>query len=93
MLLWEKERCLPTARYYPAIIRFLGYDPFPTPTTLAARIKRQRFRLGLSVKAAAARVGVDEGTFGRWERGEWEPRMSGDKVQRFLGETSEGDAK
>jgi hypothetical protein len=27
---------------------------------------------------------VDEGTFGRWESGEWKPRLSGTVVERFF---------
>jgi transcriptional regulator with XRE-family HTH domain len=82
--LWETDRSKPTARYYPAIFRFLGYEPFPAATTLPERIAAQRRRLGLSLRAAADRIGVDEGTFRRWESGEWKPRMSGDAVESFL---------
>ena len=87
-LLWEKNRAKPSARYYPAIFRFLGYDPLPTPTTLGERIARKRLELGLPVKKAAKLLGVDEGTFGRWESGEWKPRMSKEAVDRFLSLTS-----
>ncbi|MDR3526087.1 MAG: ATP-binding protein [Rhizomicrobium sp.] len=84
LLLWEKGRAYPTARYFPAIFRFLGYDPLPVPATLAERITRQRLRLGLSIKASAKLLEVDEGTLSHWERGDWKPRLSGDKVSRFL---------
>ena len=90
LLLWEKDRATPTVRYYPAILRFLGYDPFPPPTTLAERIARHRQRLGLSIEAAAKILGIDEGTFGRWERGEWKPRLSGKAVERFFAMKSDG---
>ncbi|HEX4295494.1 MAG TPA: helix-turn-helix domain-containing protein, partial [Rhizomicrobium sp.] len=82
VLLWEHGRATPTVRYYPAILRFLGYDPFPEPKTLPERIARHRQRLGLSIEAAAKILGVDEGTFGRWESGEWKPRLSGKAVER-----------
>lgn len=65
---WEKDRTFPAVRYFPAIFRFLGYDPFPEPTTLSAKLLAKRRALGLSVKQAAAKVGVHEGTFGAWER-------------------------
>jgi transcriptional regulator with XRE-family HTH domain len=84
-LLWEQDRAKPSARYYPAIFGFLGYDPLPAPIDLAGRIGRKRLELGLSIKNAAKLIGVDEGTFGRWERGEWVPRMSGPAVEMFLG--------
>jgi transcriptional regulator with XRE-family HTH domain len=83
-LLWEKDRTKPTVRYYPAIFAFLGYDPLPVPSTLAARIGRKRQELGLSIDQAAKLLGVDEGTFRRWERGEWKPRLSSEIVDQFL---------
>ncbi len=82
--LWEHDRTIPTARYCATIFGFLGYDPFPAPTTLRERLASKRRELGLSIKQAADLLEVDEGTFGRWERGDWNPRMSGRLVQRFL---------
>jgi transcriptional regulator with XRE-family HTH domain len=84
VLLWEQDRAKPSARYYPAIFGFLGYDPFPVPVDLAGQIGRKRLELGLSIKKVANLVGVDEGTFSRWERGVWKPRMSGSAVRKFL---------
>jgi DNA-binding XRE family transcriptional regulator len=83
-LLWETDRTTPTVRSCPSIFRFLGYDPFPPPKTLPDRIAAKRRQLGLSVATAADLVGVDEGTFRRWESGEWKPRISGTAVQHFL---------
>lgn len=83
-LLWEQDRTRPVVRYYPAIFQFLGYDPFPASLTLPERIAAKRRQLGWSIKEAAAYVGVDEGTFGRWESGEWKPRLSGESVKKFL---------
>jgi DNA-binding XRE family transcriptional regulator len=81
---WEKDQCIPTIGYYPAIFSFLGYDPFPSPTSLPERIASHRRRLGLSLREAARKIGVDQGTFLRWERGEWKPRMSQNAVETFL---------
>jgi DNA-binding XRE family transcriptional regulator len=83
-LLWERDRSKPTVGYYPAIFSFLGYEPFPEPTTLPERIAAQRRRLGRTIKEASSAIGVDEGTFHRWETGEWKPRMSEEAVRRFL---------
>ena len=83
-LLWEQDRTEPVVRYYPAIFAFLGYDPFPPPRTLPEQIASQRRRLGLPIKKAAKLVGVDEGTFARWENGAWTPRMSKSAVTVFL---------
>jgi transcriptional regulator with XRE-family HTH domain len=87
-LLWEQDRTTPTIRYYPLIFLFLGYDPYPTPSTLAEKIAAKRRELGLPVKQAAKLVGVDEGTFSRWESGEGSPRLLRHKADRFLGITS-----
>ena len=83
-LLWENGRAQPLTRYFPAIFSFLGYDPFPLARTLPEQIAAQRRRLGWPIKKAAAQVGVDEGTFARWERGDWKPRQSREVVRRFL---------
>ncbi|HEX3666927.1 MAG TPA: helix-turn-helix domain-containing protein [Rhizomicrobium sp.] len=83
-LLWEQDRAQPTVRYYPPIFSFLGYDPFPAPANLAERLASKRRVLGLSIKQAAKLLGVDEGTFSRWESGQWKPRMSGSTVERFM---------
>ena len=83
-LLWETNRSRPEDRYYPRIFCFLGCDPFPAPTTLPERIRRKRLELGLPAKEAARLINVDEGTLARWERGEWKPRKSHAKVDRFL---------
>jgi len=88
--LWEKDRADPSVRYFPAVFCFLGYDPFPPPTTLAERIASKRRELGLPIMQAAKLVGVDEGTFSRWESGEWKPRKSAAIVQRFLEMDSHG---
>jgi hypothetical protein len=82
--LWETDRTTPTTRYYPAILDWLGYDPFPAPTTLPERIATKRRLLGLSIERAAALLGVDEETFRRWESGEWKPRFSQAAVNHFL---------
>ena len=52
----------------PAVIRFLGYDPIPVPTTLGERMRVYRLRNGLSIKEAARRVGLHEDSWADWER-------------------------
>jgi transcriptional regulator with XRE-family HTH domain len=83
-ILWEQDRSQPTVRYYPAIFNFLGYEPFEAPVTLSEQIAAHRRRLGLTLKEASSALGVDEGTFQRWETGEWKPRMSQEAVRAFL---------
>lgn len=53
----------------PAILRFLSYDPYPVPTTLAERLFMLRRQMGWSLKAAAKQIDVDEGTWAKWELG------------------------
>ena len=65
---WERDHKTPEIRFWPAIIAFLGYDPHPEPRTLGERLRARRRALGLSIAEAAQRLGVDEGTFGKWER-------------------------
>ena len=67
---WERDHA-PVVGAYPAIIRFLGYEPWPKPQTLAEALLAERRRRGLSIKAAARSAGVDDGTWRKWERGEW----------------------
>ncbi len=84
---WEKGRePLPWA--YPAIIKFLGYEPWDAPTTLGEQLKAERLRRGLTIKAAAKVSDVDEGTFLHWERDEWRPqRRCQERVCGFLSRT------
>ena len=69
VLNWEKDHTEPPIESMPAIIRFLGYDPFPEPKSLVERLLAKRRAMGWSIKEAARQLGVDEGTWGDWERG------------------------
>lgn len=69
VLNWEKGYTEPPIGSDPAILRFLGYDPFPEPTTVSEGIFALWRVRGWSIKEAAQRLGVDEGTWGTWERG------------------------
>ena len=82
--LWEQDNAVPLVRYCPAIFVFLGYDPFPPPSTLAEQIASKRRTLGLAQEEAARLLGVNEGTFARWENGSGEPVISWDRVMTFL---------
>ena len=65
---WEKGRTEPVARCYPAIISFLGSEPWPRPDTVRDSLRAERLRRGLSVKEAARTIGIDEATLSRCER-------------------------
>jgi transcriptional regulator with XRE-family HTH domain len=70
---WEGNHGKPGLQYMPAIIRFLGYNLLPPGKGWAERLVQCRTMLGISQKESAARIGVDQGTLARWERGEREP--------------------
>lgn len=91
---WERDEREPYVHQYPSIIRYLGYEPWAEPLTLGGRLLAQRRRQGLSIKRAAEIVGVDEGTFGRWESGEWKPQeRSLPIIDRFLRPGAESDPR
>jgi transcriptional regulator with XRE-family HTH domain len=69
VLNWEKGHTDAPIESMPAILLFLGYDPFPVPVTLPERMLAKRRAMGWSIREAARHLGVDEGTWGAWERG------------------------
>ena len=73
LMWWERDERLPIVSAYPAIIEFLGYEPWPEPRCLGDALLAERRRRGLEIRKAAALIGVDEGTWRRWELGEWKP--------------------
>ena len=68
VLNWEKEKTQPLVEVILRIIGFLGYNPFPEPRNLSDRLFAVRRAKGWSIKKAARQLGVDEGTWGEWER-------------------------
>lgn len=82
---WEKGLKEPMDAQYPIIISFLGYEPWPAPTTLSEKLAAERRRRGWSIKRSAAALGVDEATFGRWERGGEPTRRHVAAVEEFVG--------
>ena len=70
---WERDQAVPKVTHYPAIIAFLGFEPWPQPETLGEKLRAERYRRGWSIAHSAACLGVDEGTFGAWERGRRKP--------------------
>ncbi|MFC3053270.1 helix-turn-helix domain-containing protein [Kordiimonas pumila] len=67
---WEKGDAQPSIKHYPAIISFLGYEPFPEPVTLGEKIKAYRLRHGVSIKELANELGIDEHSLARREHGQ-----------------------
>ncbi len=70
VLNWEKGRTEAPFLCIPIILLFLGYDPFPSPRNLSEHMVSKRRVMGWSIAKAAEHLGVDEGTWASWERGE-----------------------
>ncbi|HKS71562.1 MAG TPA: helix-turn-helix transcriptional regulator, partial [Terriglobales bacterium] len=70
---WEKNRTRIGARFVPAIIQWLGYDPLPTPNSIGEWIAIERTRRGLARRTLAAALGWDEATLGKYEQGDRAP--------------------
>lgn len=83
---WERNEKRPFVHHYPGIIRFLGYEPWEQPATLGEALLSERRRQGLRIDQAASLTNVNEGTWRRWERGEWKPTsLSVPRIDQFLG--------
>ena len=67
---WERGHTKPPITSFPAIVKFLGYDPFPEAKTLTQHLLAKRREMGWSIKEAAEAIGVDPSTLGNWERGQ-----------------------
>jgi transcriptional regulator with XRE-family HTH domain len=65
---WEYGRTEPGDRFYPAIIKFLGFNPLPKPTSRGEAIRRERMSRGWSIARLASMASVDEATVARLER-------------------------
>lgn len=65
---WETG-VTPRIEHWPRIIDFLGFEPWPEPTTPAQELQAARRRRGLSIGAAARALGVDPSTLWWWEHG------------------------
>ena len=85
---WEADRKDPAIRFWPRIIKFLGYYPCREPQSLGERLLAARRHLGVCHRTAAAMLSVDEGTYLYWERGRRRPgrRLRG-SVETFLAPT------
>ena len=82
---WESNASIPAIRYIPAILSFLGYDPFPPAQTFAERITTARKVLGLSQRKLALSLGVDSGTLQSWEAVQHKPTARNvELIERLL---------
>ena len=82
---WESSRVEPAVRLIPGIIRFLGYYPYTPGLTASGWLKLVRQSLGYSQRRMAGALGIDEGTWRRWEAGQREPAPKYlERIQSFL---------
>jgi transcriptional regulator with XRE-family HTH domain len=82
---WESNATTPAIRYIPAILEFLGYEPFPPAQTFADRLTTARKVLGISQRAMALSLGVDPATLQSWEAEQHHPTAKNvELIERFL---------
>ncbi|MBK1818245.1 helix-turn-helix transcriptional regulator [Luteolibacter yonseiensis] len=69
------------------VIAFVGYDPYPEPSSLAEELVSFRRLRGLRVRDAASLADVDPATWSSWERNEHQitPRYL-DRIRTLLGD-------
>ena len=65
---WERGGAIRYPSYYPCIIEWLGYDPFPKPSSPGEHLLQSRLRMGLTSQEMADRWGIDQGTLLRREK-------------------------
>ena len=84
---WESNRTAPAIRYFPSIIWFLDYNPFPPGQTLPEKLTTARKVRGLSRRKLAKSLGTDPSTLAGWEKGRHRPtkKFLG-RIGAFLGE-------
>lgn len=80
VLNWEKERSNPSVNHMAGIVRFLGFNPLPTGSSIGERLVAHRKARGITQKEFAHMLGVDPSTLAKWERGEREPRGRFEKI-------------
>jgi transcriptional regulator with XRE-family HTH domain len=68
VLNWEKGKTEPPIRIIPAVLAFLGYNPFPKPVTMSERMLAARRLKGWPVREAGKAVGVNGSTWVDWEQ-------------------------
>lgn len=70
---WERGLGKPMIKHLPAIIQFLGYDPFATPEAFPAKLVHLRRKLGMTQEDLAQVLAVNPCSIGRWEGGQGLP--------------------
>lgn len=66
---WEKGREEPKVSYVPAVIGFLGYDPFAEAESFGERLRAARRRRGLTQRKLARELGTTQAIVSLLETG------------------------
>ena len=59
----------PAVRFGPRAVEFLGYDPLPEPKSFGQEIWKLRWRLGLTQRALAGHLRINDASVRGWESG------------------------
>jgi transcriptional regulator with XRE-family HTH domain len=70
---WERGHTTPQVAHMARVIAFLGFNPIDAGATIAERLVNFRKTRGITQKAFASRIGIDQGTLGKWKRGKRKP--------------------
>lgn len=82
---WENGRAEPEIRYHPAIINYLGYNPFPEPEDTIKRLEWFKMTNGLSFDGLAAKIGIHAQQLQAWISGSKAPIAKNiDKLNTIL---------
>jgi len=88
---WENNRSKPQIKYYPQIIKFLGYYPFKLDlATFNNRIMAYRCLNGLSQKSFADMMNVDPKTLVQLSNGKGS-KSQRKRIEKFLGDHLEAN--
>ncbi len=68
---WENAKTKPAPSQFRPVIAFLGYDPTPSPTSLAEHVEAKRRSLGATLDQVAQHLGWDEGSLRHYLNGTW----------------------
>jgi transcriptional regulator with XRE-family HTH domain len=82
---WERDR-EPFVTHYPAIVEFLGCEPWSEPKTIPERLLAARRRRGLTIESTAAEFGLEPSTVWWWEAGRKPHRLADRaRLEAFMG--------
>jgi DNA-binding XRE family transcriptional regulator len=81
---WELGAHEPGDRWYPALIRYLGNEPWVKPEALGGFLKAERRRRGIGPEEAAKLIGIGSHTLRAIERGVNASTAQRQRIESFL---------